>query len=123
MRKITTHHDGHGLNEALEIEADDLGPGGASHFYNVSYVSNHIHYLVAGIQFQYGPRDVEGSMAGLTEAAMLAILHDRLSKFQAGPYPCEENAEALRAVEEALGAVKRRSDARAERGVLGTYAK
>lgn len=34
MREITTHHDGHGLNESIEIEADDPGPGGASHHYN-----------------------------------------------------------------------------------------
>lgn len=32
-RNITLHHDGHGLNEAITVAADELGPGGASHRY------------------------------------------------------------------------------------------
>jgi hypothetical protein len=122
-REITTHHDGHGLNESLRIKADGPGPGGASHHYQVDQQAKVGRRILADIQFQHGPRNEPDSTPGIVEAVLLAILQDRLSAFQAGPYACDENAEALRAIEEALGACKRRADARAERGVLGTYAK
>lgn len=119
MRTIDTHHDGHGLNESIEITADDLGPGGASH----KYVASIAGAVVATVQFQEGPRNVIGSTPGMTEAAVLAILIDRLQGFQAGPYSCRENAIQLTKLEETLHWTKARADARAKRNVLGTYAK
>lgn len=121
---ITTHHDGHGLNESIVIEADPLGPGNASHRYTL-YVSepDKDNRVVGTIQFQEGPRNVAGSKAGVTEAALLAVLIDRLQGFQAGPYACRENAIQLTKLEEVLHWTKARADARAKRGVLGTYNK
>ena len=119
MREITDHHDGHGLNESLILEADELGPGRASHQYVVR-IGDH---QVAKVQFQEGPRNVEGSIEGCTEAVLLAILIDRLRGFQAGPYPCRENAIQLTKLEETLHWTRARADARAKRGVLGTYNK
>lgn len=119
MRTITDHHDGHGLTESIEITADDLGPGGASHHYTLSIGAD----TVATIQFQKGPRNVHGSTPGVVESAVLAVVLDRLRCFQAGDYPCHENAMALGYVQGAIDMAKARADARAERGVLGTYAK
>lgn len=119
MRGIDTHHDGHGLNESIRIEADEPGPGGASHHYELTIDGE----IVAMIQFQEGPRNEPGSTAGVTEAALLAVLIDRLQMFQAGPYSCRENAIQLTKLEETLHWTKARADARAKRGVLGTYKK
>lgn len=118
MRTITGHHDGHGLNEAILIEADapDWDAGGASHRYECTIAGAD----AARIQFQHGPRHVAGSTPGVTEATLLAILIDRLEGFQAGPYACAENDTVLSHLDGALKAVKARADARAARGVLGT---
>lgn len=67
-RRIETHHDGHGLAERIEIEADEPGPGGASHKYLVfvdisgtqraydSGCTGQAREKVAEIQYQSGPR-------------------------------------------------------------------
>lgn len=121
MREITTHHDGHGLNESLRILADETGPGGASHLYRVILDKGVMEPKeVATIQFQEGPRNVEGSTPGITEAVLYSILMDRLQAFQAGPYPHPENAKQLQSLHEAMSSTKRRADERARRGVLGT---
>ena len=119
MREITIHHDGHGLNESIKIEADEPGPGGASHAYTLSIDG----LEVARIQFQKGPRNIEGSTPGVVERALLAVVRDRLETFQSGEFACHENAMALEEVVAAMDWQKIRSDNRANRGVLGTYAK
>jgi hypothetical protein len=78
---------------------------------------------IARIQFQKGPRNEPTSTPGVTEAAIIAVLIDRLRCFQAGPYACRENAIQLTKLEETLHWTKARADARAKRGVLGTYTK
>jgi hypothetical protein len=119
---ITDHHDGHGLNEAIVIRADEPGPGGASHRYQLGIAAGPTAVDCGFIQFQKGPRNESGSTPGATEAALLAILIDRLRGFQAGPYACRENAIQLTKLEECLHWTKARADARAKRGVLGTMA-
>lgn len=126
MRTIDDHHDGHGLNESILIEADELGPGGASHRYNLVIAGLGVPgspKTVGTIQFQEGPRNEDGSTPGVTEAAIVAVLIDRLRGFQAGPYACRENAIQLTKLEEVLHWTKARADARAKRGVLGQYKK
>lgn len=115
MRQIDTHHDGHGLNESIQIHSDDADRSGAAHYYDGTIDGRPIFH----IQFQQGPRNVEGSTPGATEAAILAVLIDRLQGFQAGPYSCRENAIQLTKLEEVLHWTKARADARAKRGVLG----
>jgi hypothetical protein len=124
MRLITEHHDGHGLNESIVLRADEADGSGASHNYT-AYVEQPEKdgWQIAFIQFQKGPRNVEGSIAGMTEAALLAVLIDRLRGFQAGPYSCRENAIQLTHLEECLHWTKARADERARRGVLGHNAK
>ena len=58
---------------------------------------------------------------GVTNEALLAIVADRLRGFQAGPYPCKENAEALRHIEEAMHWHQQRTIDRMRRGVDGGY--
>ena len=128
-RTIVDHHDGHGLAEKIIIEADEPGPGGASHRYRVC-VDLEPHEApecgggpaweeVAKIQYQKGPRHEAGSTVGVLDSVLLAIVADRMRAFQAGPFSCRENALVLTKVEEALHWLKHRADARAKRGVLG----
>lgn len=118
-RTIDTHHDGHGLNESILITTDAPDQSGAAHQYALRIGG----VTIAQIQFQQGPRNVEGSIPGATEAAILAVLIDRLRGFQSGPYACRENAIQLTKLEETLHWTKARADERARRGVLGTNVK
>ena len=115
QRTIDTHHDGHGLNESIEIITDDPDQSGAAHYYHMKIDG----VVVGDVQFQKGPRNEVGSTPGATEASILAILIDRLRGFQSGPYSCRENAIQLTKLEEVLHWTKARADARAKRGVLG----
>ena len=123
MREITEHHDGHGLNDSIVIRTDapdhERG-GGAAHHYKAE---SSYGYPLADIQFQHGPRNVEGSTAGVTEAVLYAILLDRLRAFQAGPFPHPANEDQIQALELCLASTKARADERAARGVLGTLVK
>lgn len=119
-RVIETHHDGHGLNESIVLLADEPNASGASHFYQAHIGdSEGDDSLVVLVQFQNGPRNVEGSTPGATEAVLMAILIDRLEGFQAGPYACPENDRQLKYLRIALEATRARADERAARGVLG----
>lgn len=118
-RVITEHHDGLGLNDLIEIKADlhDPNAGGASHRYRYTFG---MHGVVVGyVQFQHGPRNEEGSQPGITEAALIVVLLDRLRAFQSGPFACRENAIMITKIEEALMWTERRARERAKRGVLG----
>lgn len=119
-RVIDIHHDGHGLNESIRIATDAPDASGAAHRYSFSIERPEVDgYQVGYLQFQHGPRNVEGSIAGVTEAALLAVLIDRLRGFQSGPYSSRENAISLTKLEEVLHWSKARADERAKRGVLG----
>jgi hypothetical protein len=115
MREVTIHHDSHGLNELIKITTDEPDKSGAAHHYTMSMSGS----VPASIQFQQGPRYVQDSIDGITEAAMLAVLIDRLQGFQQGPYGCRENAIIITKLEECLHWTKARADERAKRGVLG----
>ncbi len=116
QQPITHHHDGFGLAESMDIiRKDEIGPGGAYHHYEIRIKDN----VVAVIQFQKGPRNEEGSTPGVIEAALYAVLLDRLEHFQAGPFSSRENAIAKTKTEEALMWIQQRVRNRAKRGVLG----
>lgn len=118
-RVITEHHDGHGLNESIVMTTDEADKSGAAHAYRASINGAE----VARVQFQKGPRHEPESTPGMTEAAVLSILIDRMRGFQNGPYSCRENAIILTKLEECLHWTKARADARAKRGVLGQWVK
>ncbi|MGA9771683.1 MAG: hypothetical protein WBV94_21815 [Blastocatellia bacterium] len=119
MSEVTTHHDGHGLNESIVIVASEPGPGGASHFYDFMIEGKR----VAMLQFQEGPRNVEGSIPGVTTSAVIAALIDHLSGFQSGGLANAETSKAIKHLEMAMAQMKNRADNRAQRGVLGTMNK
>jgi hypothetical protein len=124
-REITMHHDGHGLNESIAIRSDEPDHekgGGAAHRYEFTMgpgTETTTPTVVGFLQFQHGPRKDPASTPGVTEAAVLAILIDRLRGFQAGPFKCRENAIIITKLEECLLWTKARADERAGRGVLG----
>lgn len=117
---ISTIQKRNNLNKVYRC--GDIGPGGAYHDYGVAAVGEGYTGIVY-IPFQRGPRNEEGGRKGVLDGDLLEIVRDRLRCFQAGDYACEENAQALRHIEEALMWMNKRAEDRAERNVLGTYQK
>ena len=71
------------------------------------------------ITWQKGLPDVAG-VNGCRVDDVLALAADKIKVYQSGALACEENAEALRAIEVALGALEDRRRYRTEQGVLNT---
>lgn len=103
------------LNDVLRIGNE--GPGGAYHHYQV--VKHGTSVVVGEIKYQCGPRAEEKSVQGVLDCDLLEMARDRLKSFQAGPFACEENEQALKHIEEALKWMNKRVEDRLERGVLG----
>jgi hypothetical protein len=129
MRTITDHKL-NGLNDALEITVlDEPGQGGACHEYAIDLgprtTENANETVGRGscrIHFQNGPIQ-EFGVNGISGEALLAIVIDRLRCFQAGPYACDDNREALERIEGGLAWLQKRTKNRLARGVEGTSAK
>jgi hypothetical protein len=122
LEEITDHFDGYGLNDFISIQRDerDSATGGnGSHLYvfNIQTVDGPVE--CGRLQFQHGPRNAPGNVPGLTEAAVIAALIDRLRGFQMGAFACRENALVITKLEEALMWTHKRARDRAKRGVLG----
>lgn len=119
MRKITDHI-ANPVNDLLEITAiDEPGAGGANHSYRV--LCDRFKIADHSIEFQKGPIGEVG-VNGVTQEVLLAIVIDRLRCFQAGPFACPENGEALAHAEASLDWLHSRTKARMARGVEGTHA-
>lgn len=115
MRKVIDHI-ANPANDRIDISViDPPGAGGASHHYAID-VDGSQNGL--DIYFQNGPI-AENGLNGVTQEVLLAVVIDRLRCFQAGPFACLENADALKHAEGALDALKARTRARMERGVEG----
>lgn len=115
-REITTHLvEGH---ESVRVFClDGPGAGGASHEYVVKPPDGRLGEFVCPIVFQDGsPKD---GFNGVTNEALLAVLIDRLTGFQAGPFACTENSIALSMLQEAMKFLKQRTEQRIKRGVEG----
>jgi hypothetical protein len=119
MRTLTDHIVSGDQAVQLTIEVlDEPGAGGANHWYEI----NDGRGCMAKILFQNGPIK-EAGVNGITQEALLAIVADRLRSFQAGPYACDDNEQALMAVQSALFHLQKRTKARIARGVEGTMTK
>lgn len=117
MRTIEDHKC-NPANDKLTIRAlDEPGPGGANHAYEIADEQTR-GGVYLGIQFQKGAI-AESGINGVTQEVLLAVVIDRLRSFQAGPFPCRENAIALTKCEEALHWLHARTRARMARGVEG----
>ena len=123
MEKLSTIQKRYNLHQVFR--GDEPGAGGACHKYIVRQdkFCPHEEVVVAEIQFQHGPRNEEGSTAGVLDVDLLEIVRDRLAAFQKGDFKCRENAYALTHIEEALMWMNKRVEDRADRNVLGTMEK
>jgi hypothetical protein len=117
MKKINTIQKRENLNDVYRV--DEPGPGGAHHEYLIVSDRGLAASVETLIKFQKGPRNEEGSQAGVVSTDLLEIVRDVLSSFQAGPFSCRENAVALTHIEEALMWLNRRVEDRIERNILG----
>lgn len=100
----------------LDIIADDVGAGGASHTYTItSPESTRVHQH---IKFQKGGVEAHG-VNGLTHEALLSVVLDRLECFQAGPFSNDYNAAAAMNIAKAIEHLNRRTSERVNRGVEG----
>ena len=102
------------------LDAPDPKAGNASHTYVIQWGGPK---EVTRIQFQHGPRGIEGSSPGIFDDDLLAIIEDRMAGFQSGPFACEENAVALARIREAREALGLRVARRIAQGVLGANEK
>lgn len=99
------------------IALGEPGAGGACHYYHVrSHDAKAFPFAV--IWFQKGPIKDAG-VNGCTMEDLLTILADRLESFQAGPFPCKENKNALDHVKEALYWLEARTKIRSAQGLEG----
>lgn len=128
MRELISHTV-NGLNEALRIEVlDEPGQGNACHHYIISTPSKPLRQELANpavhceIEFQKGPIQ-EFGVNGISNEVLLAIVEDRLTGFQSGPFACRENAVALTKLQECMMWLQKRTRDRVARGVEGTNQK
>lgn len=75
--------------------------------------------LFAEIKFQTGPVK-EAGVNGCFIPDLLLIALTRLQEYQKTPYACRENACAITKIEEAVMWLRKRTNDREARGVLGT---
>lgn len=111
MRTVNDHKL-EGLNDALDIlVTDEPGQSGANHDYLITYSKDApvggVDFLDTVIRFQNGPIK-EFGVNGISCESLLAIVLDRLLSFQAGPYACQDNQEALNSVDNAIRCLQKR---------------
>lgn len=132
MRLLVAHKEDL-TKDSLEVfSTDERGSGGAYHRYeiygfapthNPSYeeievpLSREESLPILVLLFQQGPR--QASVNGITQEVLLAIVADRLSCFQQGPFASPENEKALFHVQQALALLHERTKERRLRGVEG----
>src|SRR5574343_408947 len=103
MRELRKHKvAGSGLDLTIKV-LGNTGPGGANHLYEIRYddKETRINQYRTEIEFQNGPIKEVG-INGVSHEALLAIIIDRLEKFQEGPFKSAYNGIALEKCEEAL---------------------
>jgi hypothetical protein len=132
LRRLQNHRCGAGMAEGIDVmSVDKPGAGGAHHEYVISCPVASAGVVAATheelrrfwrLNFQKGGV-VEVGHNGIGNEQLLAIVADRLTCFQVGPFACAENQEALTAVSAALAALHRRTRSRADRGVEGRLEK
>jgi hypothetical protein len=102
------------------VTADDLPThGNANHVYGVSAFNGDQSIRLATINFQNGPIQEHG-VNGIQMEDLLAICAHRLRGFQAGPFACNSNEQALQHIVSALHWLDARTQDRKQRGVEGT---
>jgi hypothetical protein len=100
------------------LAINEVGPGGALHEYHITTDPYNDKEYLTSIFFQEGPIQ-ENGVNGCQNEDLLRIVIDRLRAFQSGPFPCEENADALAHCMDAIIALDSRTANRRLRGVEG----
>lgn len=131
-KEITRHRrTGGSANPGIRIiPLEDLGPDGIEYEDGERRNDGQCHrYRIerkatAGdasdiLQFQDGAPLYVG-VNGITEEALIAILIDRLQRFNRGEFPSRQNSLAITKLEEAMHWLGDRTGERTERGVEGT---
>jgi hypothetical protein len=119
MREIDHHKvpgKGGGYGGNTIWARDEPGQGGANHLYSVH--EDGAAGPLCEVHFQNGPIQEVG-VNGVQQEDLLAIVIDRLTAFQAGPFANEYNAKALAHTLVALSALQQRTIDRLARGVEG----
>lgn len=98
------------------IDDRDPNAGGACHVYGVQFGGPSD---VLKVVFQHGARGEPGSVAGIFDDDLLAIVEHRLVCFQAGPFASPHNEASLASVRAARAHLGARVADRIKRGVLG----
>ena len=106
---------------------DEPGAGGAHHVYSISKVPDCPEEklgqwpvpVFSRVKFQTGPVK-ENGVNGIFMEDLLQVCTHRLECFQAGPFACQSNAEALGHINQALAALNKRTADRQQRNVEGT---
>lgn len=78
--------------------------------------------VLTNINFQKGPVKEVG-LNGCFIPDLLQIVINELQQFQNSDYRCTENTLAIKHLYQAVGFLRKRTEGRRERGVLGTYEK
>jgi hypothetical protein len=95
------------------------GPGGACDSYRISIGEGRedAHHTL----LHFTGQKVGNKNFGITTENLLAIALDRLVCMQLGSFPCPENESAIAGLNEALAALKHRTQRRFLTGVLGKH--
>lgn len=119
MRELTRHQINDVNKHVAVTVIDDPEPpdkGAGCHVYAL-HVDDRPGVLLG---FQCGAVSEVG-VNGITDEALLVVLIDRLERFQTGAFACDENADALHALEYALAQLQARTRDRQRRGVEGEH--
>jgi hypothetical protein len=96
----------------------------APHHFTVVAVNDVVTFgrkrVVGEVNFQKGAIH-EAGVNGVANEDLIGMILTRLEGFQNSEYKCEENAEAISHLENALKALRKRTDKRIARGVEGTH--
>lgn len=127
MRELLSHRPNRATQQLSIHATDQPGAGGANHRYVISGYDATVNPSAdprvihdTPIVFQNGVLKEAGAN-GVTNEALLAIVEDRLASFQAGPFACDENADALHNVRMAIGHLNARTERRVGQGIEGTH--
>ena len=120
MRKITTHVEND--RQPKLLAGENVAPGNAPQKYVIMYdeasgTPNVVNLIELDINF------ISLESDGVTNEVLLAIVIDRLEGFQAGPFACEENQNALDAARLSLETLHSRTRERLNRGVENKHEK
>ena len=119
LRELTSHKCSD-LNENISIlVADEPGPGGANHEYQI-LVNRRLRLLNKSFQISFQKGEVKDvGINGISDESLLAIVKDRLSSFQDGPFACNDSNWAKKHISLAIAHLKDRTRDRISCGVEG----